>query len=64
MKAAIKDYWNRTLNLKEESVLTKSLRYLNLVACAMGFSHPVWMCGPDPMQAVMAATKAMLQVGR
>ena len=45
----------------------KSLRYLNLDACVMGFSHPVWICGlesPDPMQAIMAATKAQLLVGR
>ena len=61
VKAAVKDYWNRTL--KEEAVLKKSLRYLNLDACAMGFSHPVWICGPDPMQAVMAETKAQLLVG-
>ena len=30
----------------------------------MGFSHPVWICSPDPIQAVMAATKAQLLVGR
>ena len=58
MKVEIKDYQNRTL--KEEAVLKKSLRYLD--ACGMGFSHPVWICGPDPTQAVMAATKAQLLV--
>ena len=61
MTAAIKDYWNRTL--KEEAVLKKSLRFLNLEAWAMGFSHPVWICSSDPMQAVIAATKAQLLEG-
>ena len=50
VKAVIKNYWNRTL--KEEAVLKKSLRFLNLEACAMGFSHPVGICSPNPMQAL------------
>ena len=45
-------------------MLKKSLMYLNLDACAMGFSHPVWICSPDPMQAVIAATKVQLLVER
>ena len=64
MKAAIKGYWNRTL--KEKAMLKMLLRprFINIDACAMGFSHPVWICGHDPMQAVMAATKAQLLMGR
>ena len=50
--------------MKEEAVLKRSLRYLNIVAFSMGFSHPVWIWGPDPVQAVMAATKAQLLVGK
>jgi hypothetical protein len=62
VKEAIKAYWNKTL--KEEASKMKSLQHLNLDMCSMGFSHPVWVCGSDPMQATMASTKATLLVGR
>jgi len=42
----------------------KSLKFLNIDMCSIGYSHPVWVCGSDPLQATMAATKATLLVGR
>ena len=60
VKVAIKDYWNKSL--KEETVLMKLLMFLHLEACVMGFSHLVWIGCPDPMQAVMTATKVLLLV--
>ena len=50
--------------LREESGLNKLLRFLNLDARAMDFSHPVWICCPDPMWAVLVASKAQLLMGR
>ena len=62
VRIAIKTYWNK--KLKEDASKMKSLQYLNTEICSIGFSHPVWVCGSDPIQATMAATKACLLVGR
>ena len=62
VKEAIKAYWINSL--KEETGRMKALKHLNLDMCEMGFSHPVWVCGLDPLQATMASTKATLLVGR
>jgi hypothetical protein len=62
VKTAVSTHWNKTL--KVEAAAKKSLAYMNLNMCAVGYSHPVWVCGADPMQATMAATKATLLVGR
>ena len=62
VKAGVHSYWNR--KLKEDASNMKSLSFLNTEICAIGFSHPVWVCGNDPLQATMAATKATLLVGR
>ena len=41
-----------------------SLSYLNKNACSIGTVHPVWKCGSDPLQSLMASTKAKLLVQR
>ena len=61
-KLAIEDYWEN--ELKEEAAKMKSLKHLNLRMCAMGYTHPVWVCGSDPLQTTMATVKAALLVGR
>jgi hypothetical protein len=62
VKSAVTTHWEE--KLKEKAASMKSLRNLNLDMCAIGFSHPVWVCGPDPLQATMAAIKAMILTGR
>ena len=62
VKKAISSYWGKTL--REEAANKSSLKNLNLVTCCIGQSHPVWMCGTDPLQAIMANTKAVMLVGR
>ena len=56
---------NNSQESLEASKLT-SLGLLNLSTCSIvtGQSHPIWKCGSDPLQVAMAATKALLLVGR
>ena len=61
-KAAVREHWNR--QLKAEASGKPSLKHINLDMCQLGYIHPVLVCGNDPMQAIMTATKAMLLVGR
>ena len=62
VKQAVTEYWNTTL--KEEASKMKSLKHLNLGMCGIGYTHPVWVTGHDPMQATMATVRAALLVGR
>ena len=62
IKEAITRYWGKELN--EEARFLKSLKYLNQMMCQPGYSHPVWITGPDPFQTTMAGIKAIMLVGR
>ena len=62
VKVAVTEYWED--RLKREATGMKSLKHLNLDMCAIGYSHPVWKTGPDPIQATMATVKAAMLVGR
>lgn len=62
VKSAIWQYWEE--KLKKEAREMKSLHFLNLNMCGIGFTHPVWLSGPNPFQVTKAAVRAMLLVGR
>ena len=62
VKSAINTHWEN--KLKDEAGKKKTLRFLNLQACSIGSTHPVWDTGPDPMQVVMATVKATMLVDR
>lgn len=62
VKLAIDNFWEASL--KQEARDKSSLKYLNINNCKIGKAHLVWRCGPDPMQATMAATKAVMLAGR
>ena len=61
-KEAIEKWWLKTLRQKAEKI--PSLSYLNKNACSVGTVHPVWKCGSDPLQTLMASTKAKLLTQR
>ena len=62
VKRATSTYWEE--KLKQDAAKMKSLRHLNLNSCWLGYSHPVWHTGHDPMQTTMATVKATLLVDR
>jgi hypothetical protein len=62
VKRAVADYWEK--ELKRQAAPMKTLKYLNMEMCAIGFTHPVWLTGNDPMQTVMAGVKVAMLVGR
>ena len=61
-KEVIEKWWLKTLRQKADKM--SSLSYLNKNACSVGTVHPVWKCGSDPLQSLMASTKAKLLVQR
>ena len=58
----IEKWWLKTLRQKADKM--SSLSYLNKNACSVGTVHPVWKCGSDPLQSLMASIKAKLLVQR
>ena len=62
VKSNINAHWLKTL--KEEADCKKTLCYINQNSCKIGQVHPIWQCGPDPIQTTMATTKARLLVQR
>ena len=62
VRNSVASFWNK--KLKDEAKEMKSVKNLNLDMCGIGYSHPVWVCGSDPIQAIMANAKANLLVGR
>jgi hypothetical protein len=62
VKSAIHHQWEK--KLKDEAANLTTLEYLNLEMCTLGAVHPVWKCGNDPMQVIMAMTKAKLLIQR
>ena len=61
-KEVIEKWWLKTLRQKADTM--SSLSYLNKNACSVGTVHPVWKYGSDPLQSLMASTKAKLLVQR
>ena len=62
VREAVQDYWE--MKLKEDAAPMKSLINLNLNVCGYGYTHPVWLTGTNPVQAVMATVRAAMLVGR
>ena len=60
VKRVIRDHSDQSL--KEDAVNMKSLKFLNLDICSIRYSHPVWICRTDLLQAIMAMTIAVLLV--
>lgn len=62
VKSEISKYWQSVL--QERAREMTSLKHLNVDKCQIGTSHPVWLCGDDPLQVTKAHTKALLLLGR
>jgi glutaredoxin len=63
LNTAVKGYWEKSL--KEEASTKTTLKHLNLDACSMTASHPVWSLSKmDKINVSKAMVHAKLLVGR
>ena len=62
VREAIETYWEK--ELIEDAAQMKSLKNLNTSICITGHTHPVWLTGSNPLQAMMATVRAAMLVGR
>ena len=63
LNTAVKGYWEKSL--KEEAGTKTTLKHLNLDACSMTASHPVWSLSKmDKINVSKAMVHAKLLVGR